>query len=48
MYGALKGKMPERAFEKAMTLPDDHQDQIGKMILDVVEQNHSNVHLNAD
>ncbi len=41
-------KLLERAFKKAKTLPDDRQDQLGEMILDVVEQDQSNVHLSAD
>ena len=41
-------KLLERAFKKAKTLPDDRQDQLGAMILDVVEQDQSNVNLNAD
>ena len=41
-------KLLERAFKKARALPDDRQDQLGAMILDVVEQDQSSVHLSAD
>jgi hypothetical protein len=41
-------KLLERAFKKAKTLSNDRQDQLGAMILDVVEQDQSNVHLTAD
>ena len=47
-YDSYMSKLLERAFKKAKTLPDDRQDQLGAMILDVVEQDQSNAHLNAD
>ena len=47
-YDPLMSKLLERAFKKAKTLPDDRQDQLGAMILDVVEQDQSSAHLTAD
>ncbi len=47
-YDPPMSKLLERAFKKARALPDDRQDQLGAMILDVVEQDQSNLHLTAD
>lgn len=38
-------KLLEHAFEKAKTLPADRQDEIGEMLLELVEQDNSGLQL---
>ena len=38
-------KLLEHAFEKAKTLPADRQDEIGEMLLELVEQDNSGLRL---
>ena len=40
-------KLLERAFEKAKTLPVNRQDEVGEMLLDLVEQDTSGLRLSA-
>jgi hypothetical protein len=35
----------ERAFQKAQTLPEDRQNEVGEMLLALVEQDQSRLHL---
>ena len=35
----------ERAFQKAQTLPDQRQNEVGEMVLALVEQDSSSLHL---
>ena len=35
----------ERAFQKAQTLPDQRQNEVGEMLLALVEQDNSTLHL---
>jgi hypothetical protein len=35
----------ERAFQQAQTLPDDRQNEVGEMLLALVEQDQSRLHL---
>jgi hypothetical protein len=41
-------KILERAFEKAKGLPSDRQDEVGEMLLSLVEQEASNLHLSPE
>lgn len=38
-------KLLDKAFDKIRTLPDDRQNQIGAWLIDVVDQDHSDVQL---
>ena len=40
-------KILEQALERAKALPDSRQDEIGEMILDVVDQDQSDMRLTA-
>jgi hypothetical protein len=41
-------KILERAFEKAKTLPTNRQDEVGEILLDLVDQDHSEFRLTPD
>jgi len=41
-------KLLERALERAKTLPDSRQDEVGEMVLAIVEQDSSKLHLSKD
>lgn len=41
-------KLLERAFEKAKALPANRQDEVGEMLLDLVEQDKSGLRLSAN
>lgn len=41
-------KLLERAIEKARGLPNDRQDELGEMVLAVVEQEQSPLHLSDE
>jgi hypothetical protein len=38
----------QNAFEKAKTLPDNRQDEVGKMLLEMMEQDQSVLHLSDE
>jgi hypothetical protein len=38
----------QSAFEKAKTLPDNRQDEVGQMLLDMMEQDQSELHLSSE
>jgi hypothetical protein len=38
----------QNAFEKAKTLPDNRQDEVGQMLLAMMEQDQSGLQLSAD
>jgi hypothetical protein len=38
----------QNAFEKAKTLPDNRQDEVGQMLLDIMEQDQSELHLSNE
>jgi hypothetical protein len=38
----------QNAFEKAKTLPDNRQDEVGQMLLDMMEQDQSELHLSGE
>jgi hypothetical protein len=41
-------KLLERALERAKTLPDNRQDEVGEMVLAIVEQGSSKLRLSKD
>ena len=41
-------KLLERALERAKTLPDNRQDEVGEMVLAIVEQDSSKLRLSKD
>jgi hypothetical protein len=47
-YDAFMGKILEQALERAKSLPDARQDEIGEMILEVIEQDQSSLQLSSD
>jgi hypothetical protein len=38
----------QNAFEKAKTLPDNRQDEVGQMLLDMMDQDQSELHLSNE
>ena len=41
-------KILDRAYQKAKALPDDRQDEVGEILLNLVEQDESGLRLSSD
>ncbi len=47
-YSGFMSRILDRAYKKARTLPNDRQDEVGEILLSIVEQDTSKVRLSAE